>query len=57
MCIFPIQNYILLRRDVKLDVQVNNVENQVKLVEVNFNFESIEGLSRHFDVEFVFEKL
>lgn len=57
MCIFPIQNYILLRRNVKLDVQVNNVENQVKLVEVNFNFESIEGLSRHFDVEFVFEKL
>jgi len=57
VAVFSVQYQVLLGSYFKLNVEVDDVENQIKLVEINFNFECVECLSGHFDEELVFEKL
>lgn len=43
----------MLRGYFKLDVQIYNVEDQVKLTEVNLELENCVGLARHFHEELI----
>lgn len=47
----------MFRRYFKLDIEVNNVENQVQLAEVDLELKNCVGLARHLDKELIFQEL